>query len=80
MHTFPICLLFQVRNLKEQLARATQQLEQADVVKGKLRKATTRMEDLEEQLQIKNKIERLIIFDHVYSVGNLNLTLQTTFG
>ena len=62
MHTFPICLLFQVRNLKEQLARATKELEQAEIVGGKLQKATARMEDLEEQLQIKNKIERLIIF------------------
>ena len=48
----------EVKNLREQLARATQQLEQADVVKGKLGKATARMEDLEEQIKIKNKLEK----------------------
>ena len=48
----------EVRHLKGKLARATQQLEQADVVKGKLGKATARMEDLEEQIKIKNKFEK----------------------
>ena len=48
----------EVRNLREQLARATQQLEQEDIVKEKLRNATTRMEDLEEQLRIKADLER----------------------
>ena len=48
----------EVRHLKGKLARATQQLEQADVVKGKLGKATARMEDLEEQIKIKNKLEK----------------------
>ena len=62
MHTFPICLLFQVRNLKEQLARATQQLDEADVVKNKLSKATARMEDLEEQIKIKSRLEKLVSY------------------
>merc|ERR1712123_282675 len=46
------------RNLREQLARATQQLEQVEMGRAKLRKATARMEDLEEQLKIKNEFER----------------------
>merc|ERR1711892_536874 len=48
----------EVRNLREQLARATQQLEQAEMGKEKLRKATARMEDLEEQLRIKNNMAK----------------------
>ena len=48
----------ELRNLRDQLARATQQLEQAEIDKEKLKKATARMEDLEEQLKIKNQFER----------------------
>merc|ERR1719348_2885880 len=48
----------EVRNLREQMAKATQQLEQAQMDKEKLRKVTARMEDLEEQLRIKNQFER----------------------
>jgi cation transport regulator ChaC len=48
----------EVRNLRDQLARATQQLEQADIDKEKLRKATSRLEDLEEQIKMKNNLER----------------------
>ena len=48
----------EVRNLREQLARATQQLEQVEMGRAKLRKATARMEDLEEQLKIKTEFER----------------------
>ena len=48
----------EVRNLRDQLARATQQLEQAEIDKEKMKKATARMEDLEEQLKIKNQFER----------------------
>ena len=40
------------------MARATQQLEQAEMGKERLRKATARMEDLEEQLKIKTEFER----------------------
>jgi hypothetical protein len=47
----------EVRNLREHLVRATQKLEQAEIVKEKLRKATARMEDLEEQLKIKTDLE-----------------------
>merc|ERR1711892_481415 len=48
----------EVRNLREHLSRATQQLEQAEVEKERLRKATARMEDLEEQLRIKNHMAK----------------------
>jgi len=48
----------EVRNLREQMAKATQQLEQAQMDKEKLRKVTARMEDLEEQLRIKTNVER----------------------
>jgi hypothetical protein len=48
----------EVRNLRDQLARATQHLEQAEIVKEKIKKATARMEDLEEQLKIKKEIEK----------------------
>jgi len=46
------------RNLREQLNRAMQQLEEAEVNKQKLEKASARMEDLEKQLKFKAKIER----------------------
>jgi len=48
----------EVRNLREQLARATQDLEQERHVQEKLRTALTRIEDLEEQLRIKAKLEK----------------------
>merc|ERR1719483_2061183 len=48
----------EVRNLREQLNKAVQQLEEVDVNKQKLEKASARMEDLEEQLKFKAKIER----------------------
>ena len=47
-----------VRNLREQLARATQKLEQEEIVKEKLRKATARIEDMKEQLKIRTDLER----------------------
>ena len=48
----------EVRNFREQLARVTQKLEQEEIVKDKMSKATARMEDLEEQLKIKSQFER----------------------
>jgi len=48
----------EVRNMREQMAKASQQLEQAEMDKEKLRKVTARVEDLEEQLRIKNCFER----------------------
>eukprot|EP00092_Neocalanus_flemingeri_P019131 GFUD01020724.1.p1 GENE.GFUD01020724.1~~GFUD01020724.1.p1 ORF type:complete len:723 (-),score=213.29 GFUD01020724.1:298-2466(-) len=48
----------EVRNLRDQLARATQELEQAEIVKKKLGKSTSRIEDLEEQIKIKNTLEK----------------------
>ena len=48
----------EVKNLREELARAAQQLEQAEMGKERLRKATSKIEDLEEQIKIKSKNER----------------------
>jgi len=48
----------EVRSLREQMAKASQQLEQAEKDKEKLRKVTARVEDLEEQIRIKNCFER----------------------
>ena len=48
----------EVRNLIDQLERATQKLEQAEIVKNRLKKTTPRMEDLEEQLKIKKEKEK----------------------
>eukprot|EP00092_Neocalanus_flemingeri_P006287 GFUD01006763.1.p1 GENE.GFUD01006763.1~~GFUD01006763.1.p1 ORF type:complete len:731 (+),score=201.86 GFUD01006763.1:365-2557(+) len=48
----------EVRNLREQLAKAKQELEQGELFREKLRKATARMEDLEEQIKIKNRMEK----------------------
>ena len=61
----------EVRNLREHLVRATQKLEQAEIVKEKLRKATARMEDLEEQLKIKTDLER-------YSLITLCILIMTS--
>ena len=47
-----------VRNLREQLAITKQKLEQAEMGKERLRKTAARMEDLEEQLRIKDQFER----------------------
>merc|ERR1719483_1036450 len=47
----------EVRNLREQLARASHQLEQGELGKERLRKAIARMEDLEEQLRIKMSLK-----------------------
>ena len=48
----------EVRNLREQLNIATQQQEEAEVNKEKLKKATARVEDLQEQIKMKNKVEK----------------------
>jgi len=48
----------EVRNLREQLNKAVQQLEEVDVTKEKLEMATARIEDLKEQLKLKDEIER----------------------
>merc|ERR1719320_989989 len=48
----------EVRSLREQMAKASQQLEQAENDNKKLRKVTARVEDLEEQIRIKNCFER----------------------
>ena len=48
----------EVRNLRDQLARATEQLDQAEIVKENLENAITKMEDLEEQVKMKNNLEK----------------------
>ena len=48
----------EVKTLREQLARARHELEEGDIVKEKLKKATARIEDLEEQLESKDRFER----------------------
>jgi len=48
----------EVRDLREQMLRASQQLDQAEINKEHLKKAFARVEDLEEQLRIKNVSER----------------------
>ena len=51
----------EVKNLREQLAKLTHQMEQAQLVKQELAKANARVEDLEEQLRIKTVEERYIV-------------------
>ena len=48
----------EVRDMKEQMVRTMQQLEQAEMNKQNLKKALARVEDLEEQLRIRNVNER----------------------
>ena len=48
----------EVRSLKEQLSKVTQELEQADILKEKLREETGKMENLEQQIKIKDSFER----------------------
>ena len=51
----------EVKSLREQLAKLTHQMEQAQLVKQELAKANARVEDLEEQLRIKTVEERYIV-------------------
>ena len=48
----------EVINLREEITKAKQKLDQAVMNEEKLQKATARIEDLEEQLRIKKKNER----------------------
>ena len=48
----------EVRNLREQLDRVNKELEHADVVKKKLKHETEKMEDLEQQVKIKDSFGR----------------------
>ena len=48
----------EVRSLKEQLSKVTQELEQADILKEKLREEKGKMENLEQQIKIKDNFER----------------------
>ena len=49
----------EVRNLREQLAKTSQQLEEALIEKDKQRNVTARIEDLEEQLRRKTELMNL---------------------
>ena len=44
--------------MREELARLTHQLEEADTVRARLNKAEQRLEDLQEQLKQKRKVEK----------------------
>ena len=48
----------EVRSLKEQLSKVTQELEEADILKEKLREEKGKMENLEQQIKIKDSFER----------------------
>merc|ERR1719187_303726 len=48
----------EVRNLRQQLALANQQLEEMESTKGQLEKANARLDDLQAQVDAKNMIER----------------------
>ena len=48
----------EVRRLREELARLTHQLEEADTVRARLNKAEQRLEDLQEQLKQKVELEQ----------------------
>ena len=48
----------EVRNLREQLAKTSQQLEEAQMEKDKLQNVSAKVEDLEEQLRRKTELER----------------------
>eukprot|EP00092_Neocalanus_flemingeri_P070157 GFUD01086076.1.p1 GENE.GFUD01086076.1~~GFUD01086076.1.p1 ORF type:complete len:635 (+),score=205.79 GFUD01086076.1:374-2278(+) len=67
----------EVRNLREQLARATQELEQAEIVKKKLGKSTSRIEDLEEQIKIKNTLEKKLSVEKSQLEMNISDTTKS---
>jgi len=48
----------EVRNLREQLARSTRDLEDLEVTKEKLKKADARLDDLQEQVMLKDRLEK----------------------
>jgi len=64
----------EVKNLREQLARASQQLEQAETGKERLKRATSKIEDLEEQIKIKSKNERHLSVEKSYMEMNVSNT------
>jgi len=66
-----------LKNLKEQLARAKIELDHASAVKEKLKKATARIEDLEEQLRIKHKLEKQLSLEKAQLEQNLTETSKS---
>eukprot|EP00092_Neocalanus_flemingeri_P076051 GFUD01094292.1.p1 GENE.GFUD01094292.1~~GFUD01094292.1.p1 ORF type:complete len:710 (+),score=200.59 GFUD01094292.1:533-2662(+) len=67
----------EMRNLREQLIIGTQELEQAGIVKEKLGKATSRIEDLEEQIKIKNTLEKQLTVEKSHLEMNISNTTKT---
>jgi len=48
----------ELKTMREQLAKSSRELEDYDVIKDKLKKAETRIEDMKEQLAVKDRVER----------------------
>jgi len=48
----------ELKNMREQLAKSTQELEEYKGVKDKLRKAEARLDDLKEQITVKSRVEK----------------------
>jgi len=64
----------ELKNLREQLAKAIIEMEDASAVKEELKKATARIEDLEEQLRIKSTLEKQLSLDKTYLEQNMTDT------
>jgi len=62
----------EVKNLRVHLAKAIHELEQYETAKEKLKKATLRIEDLEEQLKIKSKLEKQLSLEKTHLEQNLS--------
>jgi len=62
----------EVKKLREQVAKATLELEEAKTAKDKLRNAEAKIEDLEEQIKIKKRTEKQL------SVEKRNLEMDMT--
>ena len=66
----------EVRSLREKLATASHQLEDAAVTRNSLQKADAKIEDLEEQLKNKIQLERFHILHCLYIIFSSNLIFQ----
>jgi len=64
----------EVRNLRQQLALANQQLEEMESTKGQLEKANARLDDLQAQVNAKNMIERQLSIEK----SQLELTVDSS--
>ena len=66
----------EVRSLRDKLATASHQLEDAAVTRNSLQKADAKIEDLEEQLKNKIQLERFHILHCLYIIFSSNLIFQ----